>query len=1041
MKEVATTTWFAGKKSRKTAEGESLFRSFLANGIVALAFVVLAFVSHAVTGSQYGCVVIWLPAGLALAVFLGGEGRRWPGLVVGAAVSYFLVLEFYGLLVGKGPSVLAIGVGVMASVAGPWMGACLVRRRSDWPSGLASERGGLVFYLLGGLGGGLFGGILLTATWVSIGLVPTGVGWFFLVQQTLALVLGMVAITPLLLLLSVLPLEPWSGQAGPRKLPFLIAILAVLALLAFVSRSAIRDRAADFQEMTTKESADLNRLLVANEESLESIRSLWDSSDEVEEGEFRIFVSRSLRQNQGMEWLAWLPEIDAGDRERWNTWAREEGIPVLEPGIGEGEFVEGRAYPVLYVEPSPEEGLGNRGFNLASVREIDEIISRGRGRSAPLATPLFLILGQPRIAILQWIDGPEAGERGAAQGGELQWIRKRSGFALAILDVRALLEKSVEEAGELPIGIRLVEPGREPVGGGTWQGLVEHRWSEERAGLFPREEAERPIQVAGRTWWLQARAIHPLMIGRLPWEIAGAQVISGVLVVLLGMLLMAAAGRTSRIEREVVKRTAELIEAQERFAQLADNIDEGFWISDPGGKRLLFLSKGGERIWGKSLQGFRETTGAWRNSIHPDDRAMAFETFGQPDPEKGFDIEYRIVREDGTIRWIRDRGFPVRNEQGDIVRMAGVSDDTTDLKVSEARLRRAMEEAREASELLEQFFKVSIDLLCVAGMDGYFKRINPAFMETLGYTQEELLKRPFIEFVHADDVAGTYAAMEHLSEGESLIRFQNRYRNGSGKYLWLEWSAVPDPDGELIYAAARDVTAQKEMEMDLQRSNAELEQFAYLASHDLQEPLRVVTSFVQLLQRRYQGRLDDDADEYIRHAVGGAERMRKLILGLLELSRVERKGRPLEITDSAEVLEEALQNLAIAIEESGAEIVIGELPRILADREQIVRLFQNLVGNAIKFCGGGPPKVQISARREGDMASFVVEDNGPGIPETQRERAFQIFQRLGSETEVSGTGIGLAICRRIVERHGGSIGIEEASSGGAAFHFRLPLVN
>ncbi len=554
---------------------------------------------------------------------------------------------------------------------------------------------------------------------------------------------------------------------------------------------------------------------------------------------------------------------------------------------------------------------------------------------------------------------------------------------------------------------------------------------------FKPEQVRRRLTFSGRAWEVAAILHRPMVVTDPPWEVVGAQASSFLLVTLLGVLLMAAAGSKRRIEEDVSRRTAQLSEAEERFRHLADNVDEVFWITSADGQTIEYLSRGFERIWGCDPEVFGASSRAWRRSIHEEDRNRCRKLFERAMAGKGFDGEYRIVRPDGEVRWIRDRGFPVRDESGGILRIAGVADDTTEQKRIEEGLRAAKQAAEEASEVLEAFFRVSLDMLSVAGTDGYFKRINPAFSATLGYADAELLDRPFVEFVHPDDVEMTTAAVAQLAEGRPLIRFQNRYRHRDGRYLWLEWSAMPETRKKLIYAAARNVTERRKMEDELRRSNAELEQFAYVASHDLQEPLRMVTSFAQLLQRRYSGKLDENADEYIHHIVDGTERMRRLILGLLELSRVDRKGRPLSVVDSAVALEMALQNLKVAIEESGTTIRIGELPKVMADHEQLARVFQNLVSNAIKYCRGRHPVIEIEGALVDGRWRFSVSDNGPGIEPVQRERVFQIFQRLHSKDEVPGTGIGLAICRRIVNRHGGEIWIEPSESGGARFVFTL----
>jgi PAS domain S-box-containing protein len=225
---------------------------------------------------------------------------------------------------------------------------------------------------------------------------------------------------------------------------------------------------------------------------------------------------------------------------------------------------------------------------------------------------------------------------------------------------------------------------------------------------------------------------------------------------------------------------------------------------------------------------------------------------------------------------------------------------------------------------------------------------------------------------------------------------------------------------------------------ELTRSNAELEHFAYIASHDLQEPLRMITSYMQLLERRYRGKLDDDADEFIGYAVDGAKRMQRLINGLLTYSRVARQGKEFKTTDCNTVVESALENLKISIEESGAQIECQEMPIIEGDETQLVQLFQNLVGNAIKFTDNHEPKVAVRAERQDGYWLFSVKDNGIGISPENIDRIFMIFQRLHSRKEYPGTGIGLAVCKKIVERHKGQIWVESKPDEGSTFYFTLP---
>jgi light-regulated signal transduction histidine kinase (bacteriophytochrome) len=243
----------------------------------------------------------------------------------------------------------------------------------------------------------------------------------------------------------------------------------------------------------------------------------------------------------------------------------------------------------------------------------------------------------------------------------------------------------------------------------------------------------------------------------------------------------------------------------------------------------------------------------------------------------------------------------------------------------------------------------------------------------------------------------------------------------------------------------RDVTERKRAEQELARraeelarSNADLEQFAYVASHDLQEPLRMVASYTQLLARRYKGKLDADADEFIGFAVDGATRMQHLIQDLLSFSRVTTKGKELQVTDSRAACDQAITNLRAAIAESGAVVTTGSLPTVRADATQLTQLFQNLIGNAIKYRNERKPEVQVAAAPVEDRWVFSVQDNGIGIEPQYFERIFQMFQRLHTRKAYTGTGIGLAICRKIVERHGGRIWVESELGKGSTFLLTIP---
>lgn len=357
--------------------------------------------------------------------------------------------------------------------------------------------------------------------------------------------------------------------------------------------------------------------------------------------------------------------------------------------------------------------------------------------------------------------------------------------------------------------------------------------------------------------------------------------------------------------------------------------------------------------------------------------------------------------------------------------------------------------SREHTQLLlrlERMYSLSSDFICVAGFDGYFKDVNPAAENMLGYSRQELLSIPYADHIHPEDRDPTLAALGILADGGGVSGFENRYRRKDGSWRWLLWNASADLRENVIYAMAHDVTDRKAADAalkaslsDLERSNRELEQFAYVASHDLQEPLRMVSSYTQLLARRYSDRLDQDAHEFIGYAVDGANRMQRLIQDLLAYSRVATRGLPFQAVDLHQVLGEAIANLHAAIDESRALVSTGDLPIVHGDRTQLVQLLQNLIGNSLKFRREEePPRVHVSARRQGEEWILTVKDNGIGIDPQHFRRLFVVFQRLHGSREYPGTGIGLALCQRIVTRHGGRIWVESTPGVGSEFFFSLP---
>jgi PAS domain S-box-containing protein len=369
------------------------------------------------------------------------------------------------------------------------------------------------------------------------------------------------------------------------------------------------------------------------------------------------------------------------------------------------------------------------------------------------------------------------------------------------------------------------------------------------------------------------------------------------------------------------------------------------------------------------------------------------------------------------------------------------------------RERQVSEQTIEGLSRYRMLLEAAPDPMVVVTEVGEIVLLNHQAEKQFGYRDDELLKRNiktilpegFEERLVADALRSEEIAQaQHISTG---IELSGRRKDGSAFPIELMLSPLKSAANTLAIAAIRDVTARKAVEALLEekvnalnRSNEELEQFAYVASHDLQEPLRMVASYMQLLSKRYKGKLDADADEFIAFAVDGAARMQRLIRDLLAFSRVGSRGQSLLDFSSEEALQQALVNLRGAIEDSGALVTHDPLPVVMADGSQLTQLFQNLVGNAIKYQNPGVPRVHIAAARsaaKNKRWTFSVQDNGLGIESQQFDRIFGMFQRLHKRDAFEGTGIGLAICKKIVERHGGSIWVESQPGRGSTFRFAL----
>lgn len=462
----------------------------------------------------------------------------------------------------------------------------------------------------------------------------------------------------------------------------------------------------------------------------------------------------------------------------------------------------------------------------------------------------------------------------------------------------------------------------------------------------------------------------------------------------------------------------------------------GHWHVDILNDNKIFWSDEIFRIHGRNINDGVPSLEKAIDYYHPDDRDLVQEHVNKAITDGGiFTFEARLVRDSGDLRYIQSNGECEKNDSGEVVAMFGVFNDITDFKIREQEALRSSQSLKLILDNIPDLIFIKDNNYTIVEANEYFLNMYPKDVrdKVIGTTTLE-------NYDEEQMLAFTKNDREALDHGYNETIENVDFPNGDRKTLFTKKVGYTNYNNErFLLGISRDITDIKQAQEELMRSNIELERFAYIASHDLQEPLRMIKNFSGLLDDEYSDQLDDTAKQYIQFSRDAANRMQNLIEDLLEYSRIGNQDVTIEETNAENKLKIALENLSEIIVRKNAAITFDTMPSVFANPLRLTRLFQNLISNAIKYCDN-KPIIHIGYNEDDVQHIFSIKDNGIGIDEDYYGKIFEIFQRLHGKKSYEGTGIGLAICKKIVDTMGGNMWVDSTLSEGSIFYFTLPKI-
>jgi PAS domain S-box-containing protein len=790
-------------------------------------------------------------------------------------------------------------------------------------------------------------------------------------------------------------------------------------------------RRLDYASLETFD--DIVGVLEGDVEATQAVGEHLDVTGPVTRAEFHALAVPALRRHPTLLHINWAPRVAARDRAALEAAARHDGIADFRIGerTPQGTLVAAAAraeyFPLLAIE-SLQDTTGILGFDLTSepVRRAALVVAAATGDT--VATPRLLLAGDHANQAAALSVTPVY-RKGSAPATDEQRNEALVGYVIGAYRIGDVVNRVMAAPGRARLDIHLFDmsaDGRQ---------LYPDSGNERLSDLRDRPHVERPFRVGGRSWLLVSTPASDFEVRR--WRTSWLLLAAG-----LGLTALAAAFAHASASRKRVRVSAERLVRRERdfTRSVIDSLPGVFYVIGADGRFELW-NRRAEVISGFDADEIANM--APTEFFRSEDAALIGGKIAEVFDRGWSEVEVPLVTKAGER--IPFHFSSQRMDSDGDPKLIGVGIDISARK-------RAEEELRSSEEKLRALFELSPLGLALNAMDGRFLAGNQAFLRIVGYTADQLGHLTYWDITPPSFAEDEARQLDALRTAGRYGPYEKDYLHSSGRRVpvCLNGVLVTGGDGQhYIWSIVEDVTgrraaerAMREKTEELAHSNAELEQFAYVASHDLREPLRMVSAYVSLLDRRYGQAFDAEGREFIAYAKEGAERMDRLILDLLEYSRIGRKARPADTVVLGDALREAVRVLGPQIAEAAARVeVAGEMPTVVGDYGDLVRLFQNLMGNALKYREPDRvPEVTVTAARAEGEWIVSVADNGIGIAPEYFDRIFLIFQRLHTRDRYEGTGIGLAICRRIVEHHGGRIWVESVPGRGTTFHVALPAV-